>query len=94
MLHTLKIKYRVNTVQAERPKNHQQMAVMGSSEAPDVMAELLLDIACQNKFTPVEGLGFPYLHHKPHYNTLIPLKGCKLETVHKEVRCVCEGVTS
>lgn len=50
-------------------KNHQQMAMMGSSEAPDVMAELFLDIACQNKFMPFKGLVFPSLHHKPHYNT-------------------------
>lgn len=44
--------------------NHrQQMATMSSSKAPDVTAELL-DIACQNKFMPFNGLGLPLLHHK------------------------------
>lgn len=36
-------------------------ALIDRSRAPDVMAELLLDIACQNKFTPLKGLGFPSL---------------------------------
>lgn len=35
----------------------------------NVMGELLLNIACQNKFTPFKGLGFTSLHHKPHYNS-------------------------
>lgn len=35
------------------------MAMTGSSEAPDVMAELLLDIACQNKFTPFKRIRLP-----------------------------------
>lgn len=38
---------------------------------PRVMAELLLDIACQNKFMLFTGLDFHSLHHKPHYNTHI-----------------------
>lgn len=43
------------TKQAQH-QNHQQMEVTGSSEAPDMMLELLLDIVYQNKFMPFTGL--------------------------------------
>lgn len=70
MLHHAHIKHHTQySVNRTNTTNHQQMAMVGSSEAPRVMAEPLLHIAYQNKFTPFKGLGFPSLHHKPHYNT-------------------------
>lgn len=61
------------TERAQR-RAHQQMGVMGS-QAPDVTEELLLNIACQNKFMSFKGLS---LHHKSHYEA--PLFSWKDET--------------
>lgn len=64
--HTLNItrRMRTHTVQLELQRYKSPAdgtALIDRSRAPDVMAELLLDIACQYKFTPLKGLGFPSL---------------------------------
>lgn len=83
-------------MRAEQAEHHQQMATMGSSAAPDVMAEPLLDVARQNKFTPFKRIRLPLLTSQTSLqHTFIEQKGrnSRFETTHKE-RGGRGGVTS
>lgn len=57
--HRLHTRSRLNSNAKKTPADG--TALTDRSRPPDVTAELLLDIACQNKFTPLKGLGFPRL---------------------------------